>query len=499
MKTLGLGDNVFDIYRNLEVAYPGGNAVNVAVNAAQLHYHSSYLGNIADDSWGYEMKAVLKSCNVDTRHCYTIQDSSTKKCIEDVFNGEREFIEVDLGENWAGPMILNQQDLEYIDTFDIVFTSCNAKIENEIYKLKSINGIISYDFGEKEKYRNEDYFQKICPYIDIAQFSMNHASQEDVLHMIHQYSLTMPILVTRGQDNPLFFIDNRLFEGKLKSIHAVDTMGAGDAYMTAFVCSLVEQGWKKKMTLNDEWIITAMDKAASYAASVCLIHGSIGYPHHKKCLEAVIFDMDGVIVDSESHWQDMFASLVRENGQELSKADRREFYGCSLEKEIDILSRYIHQSREDILKIRMDYSEKHPIQYGKHINKGVIDLIIYLKSKNIKLAIASSSLVKDIQKMMNECGLTQMFDLVVSGEMFEESKPNPAIYNYTVELLNIPKENIIVIEDSQYGIEAAIRAGLDVFALRNNEYQFDLSQAKFIFDNHSEIQEYINKVILKEK
>ena len=52
MKILGLGDNVFDVYQNLNISYPGGNAVNVAVNATQLGAESAYLGYIADDCYG---------------------------------------------------------------------------------------------------------------------------------------------------------------------------------------------------------------------------------------------------------------------------------------------------------------------------------------------------------------------------------------------------------------------------------------------------------------
>ena len=59
-------------------------------------------------------------------------------------------------------------------------------------------------------------------------------------------------------------------------------------------------------------------------------------------LNAVIFDMDGVIVDSEAHWQYIFESMVQKYGKTLSDADKREFYGCSLEKEVEILSRYIY-------------------------------------------------------------------------------------------------------------------------------------------------------------
>lgn len=497
MKILGLGDNVFDVYRNLKVSYPGGNAVNVAVNGAKLGVESAYLGNLADDHYGYDMQAVLQSCHVDIDHCRIIKDSSTKLCLEDVIDGERQFIKVDLGENWAGVIELTESDLMYIQDFDVVLTSCNAKMEDQICQLKDFQGIVSYDFGEKEKYRCEDYFQKICPYVDLMQFSMNHASIDDIQEMIDQYALQAPILITRGSGGPLFYTGSEYIEGVMDYVEPVDTMGAGDAYITAFVYSLVKQGWTKKGQLKKEWIIYAMKEAAAYAKSVCLIEGGFGYPYQKKELKAVIFDMDGVIVDSEAHWQDIFEGIVQQYGKTLTDADKREFYGCSLEKEIDILSRYISKDADAIAKIRMAYSQAHPICYNEHIMDGVIDLIRYLKSNHIRLVIASSSLLKDIQKMLKECGLMDMFDFIVSGEMFKESKPNPEIYHHTVQMLDIPKENIYVIEDSQYGVEAAYRAGLEVLALRNQDYEFDLSQAKIEFDSHKDILKYMKKVVLR--
>ncbi|MCD7839168.1 MAG: PfkB family carbohydrate kinase, partial [Erysipelotrichaceae bacterium] len=125
MKILGLGDNVFDVYQNIGISYPGGNAVNVAVNAAKLGVEASYLGNIADDDLGYYMQYVLKSENVDISHCSIIVNSSTKQCIENIIDGERQFLYNDLGYNYCGEYQI-PDDLEYINSFDAILTSCNA-------------------------------------------------------------------------------------------------------------------------------------------------------------------------------------------------------------------------------------------------------------------------------------------------------------------------------------------------------------------------------------
>ena len=106
MKILGLGDNVFDVYQNLNVSYPGGNAVNVAVNATKLGVESAYLGYIADDCYGYYLKTILKSFNIDITHCRHLNNTSTKQCIQDVIDGERQFIKVDLGQCWTVQGIL---------------------------------------------------------------------------------------------------------------------------------------------------------------------------------------------------------------------------------------------------------------------------------------------------------------------------------------------------------------------------------------------------------
>lgn len=495
MKILGLGDNVIDVYANLDIAYPGGNAVNVAVNLAKLGHQSAFLGYLADDCYGYFMKAVLKSCHVDISRCQMIPYTTTKKCNENVIEGEREFLNVDLGDNWCGTTKLNQEDVCYIDGFDAVLTSCNAKMPEEIIKLKDYQGMISYDFGEKEKYRTKEYFDMVMPYIDLAQFSMSHITLEEADDFVRRHHINKFVLITRGKDNPLFYNQEEWIEGSHCYVEPVDTMGAGDAYISALISSLLPH-FKKHQVLKYDDIKNAMDKAAEYAAKVCLIDGGFGYPYKHKDLKAVIFDMDGVIVDTELYWRDVFKSFLAEYGKTLTKEDEREFYGCSLEKEVVILSRYLDMEDEEIDRLKTTYVKQRPIRYNEVLMPGVKDLLMFLKEQGISIAIASSSPMQAIERMMNECQLTGLFDCIISGEMFEESKPHPAIYEYTVQKLNVDKANILVIEDSEYGVESAFKANLDILALRNSCFDFHLEKAMLEFDSHQDILEYIEKVIL---
>lgn len=209
-----------------------------------------------------------------------------------------------------------------------------------------------------------------------------------------------------------------------------------------------------------------------------------------KKLEAVIFDMDGVIVNTGWYWIKILSNIIEDYGYKISKDDIAEISGCSDDYELEILARYIDKDKETLKNIRSEYVSKSRIEYSNHIVKGVIELFKFLKRNNIKMAIASSSSIADINRMLDEVKIREYFDLLISGEMFKETKPNPAIYNETVKQLKIPKENIFVIEDSLYGIQAALRANLDVLVLKTPEYDFS-NEDYLVFDSHNEIEQYI--------
>ena len=187
--------------------------------------------------------------------------------------------------------------------------------------------------------------------------------------------------------------------------------------------------------------------------------------------------------------------IAADENKVLKKEDEKEFYGCSLEHEPVILKRYLDWDTERIVARKKELMTKMPIDYAKNVMPGVVDFIKYLKNSGYQLAIASSSYQKDILRMIKENHLEDIFDVIVSGEMFENSKPNPQIYNYTVQKMNVDKNDILVIEDSEYGILAALNASLDVMMLRNEMYDYVNHNIYMAFDSYEETKEYFKEVL----
>lgn len=196
-------------------------------------------------------------------------------------------------------------------------------------------------------------------------------------------------------------------------------------------------------------------------------------------IKAVIFDMDGVLVDSEITYIRLWQTFLAENGVSVSIADLRFLAGSSREIENQFLSKMLHLSVREVEKKKKDFYQKHPINY-KNIQKSFSrQLLSFLKEKEIKIALASSSPMENIEEVLLQCDIYDFFSFLVSGEQFEKTKPDPQIYEYTVQQLGLEKEEILVIEDSEYGITSATSAGLTVIALLDPILQFNVSKATY--------------------
>lgn len=135
---------------------------------------------------------------------------------------------------------------------------------------------------------------------------------------------------------------------------------------------------------------------------------------------------------------------------------------------------------EDTEKIRQLFHSEYPdgtLDYREYLFPGVPQMLRTLKQKNYLLALASSSKKKDIRRMLKENELGSYFTVVVSGEEYKESKPDPEIYNDVKRQLGLNSEECLVVEDSTYGIRAAKAAGLEVIAVDDPRFSFDQSEA----------------------
>ena len=129
----------------------------------------------------------------------------------------------------------------------------------------------------------------------------------------------------------------------------------------------------------------------------------------------------------------------------------------------------------------------------KAVVKPQIYSVLESLSEHYKIALASSSSLNTINTALAQADLRKYFTLIVSGEQFKESKPNPEIYLHAIKELNVNKDEAIIIEDSPKGILAANRAGIKVLALKDDKFGLDQSQADIIIDELNDIIKLIEK------
>ncbi|MBO5171053.1 MAG: carbohydrate kinase [Oscillospiraceae bacterium] len=278
MKLIALGDNVIDYYRNTQECFPGGNAVNVAVHAARLGAQAEYLGSLGDDKMVPILKKALEENNVDTSHCPILPGHTTKVCVYDVLNGERSFVRVVTGESWTGPLRIGAAELAELKTADLIVSSCNAKMPEQMAAVQALPAIFAYDFGEKEKYRTADYYDAVCHNMDLALLSckpMDEAAFADLCAPLHRRGV-VHVLATMGAAGQMLSVQGKIIKKTTQMVNASDTMGAGDSFLAAFLCSLYTAGWHKGMPMPEQALLAALEAGQQVSARNCMVRGGFG-------------------------------------------------------------------------------------------------------------------------------------------------------------------------------------------------------------------------------
>ena len=187
----------------------------------------------------------------------------------------------------------------------------------------------------------------------------------------------------------------------------------------------------------------------------------------KQKIEAVIFDMDGVIIDSETLWkraeQEVFSSVGVELSPELCEiteamttAAVTQFWYERFpwkEKSLAEVENKVIERVADLIK-----------EEGKAVD-GVESFIRKIKQQGYKIGLATNSPALLIPVVLEKLGLNNYFDVVASAEHELEGKPNPSVYLSVIEKLNLKPDVCIAIEDSRSGIKAAKSAGMRTIAL----------------------------------
>lgn len=180
-------------------------------------------------------------------------------------------------------------------------------------------------------------------------------------------------------------------------------------------------------------------------------------------IEAIIFDMDGVLVDSEPHHVAIEKHQFNLNGISISNEEHQKFMGTTSENMWrKIASRYqLERPVEELIEQNQTESLRYFNELpGIPVMPGLVDLLEKLKSKNYPLAVASSSVPEIIELILQKTDLRKYFQVVVSGQEADKSKPEPDVFLLAAQKLGVIPKNCMVVEDSENGIKAALAAGM---------------------------------------
>lgn len=213
-------------------------------------------------------------------------------------------------------------------------------------------------------------------------------------------------------------------------------------------------------------------------------------------IKSVIFDMDGVIFDTEKVYLDVWSNVFENYGYKMTK----EIYSSVLGTGRENVKKVFLQQFGNELPIEVMYKEKDEnlakaIDAGVPLKDGAVEILIYLKKNNYKIALATSATKERALKQLREANIESFFDVIVCRDEVKETKPNPEIFLKVAEKLMRTPEECIVIEDSKAGIIAARKAGMigiHIVDLKEADEEI-LSQCYKSFNNLNEIRsELIN-------
>lgn len=209
-------------------------------------------------------------------------------------------------------------------------------------------------------------------------------------------------------------------------------------------------------------------------------------------LKAVIFDMDGVIIDSEPAHMMLENETYKKLGIEVTGDEHHSFVGST--------SKYMWEALKNKYKLNQTLDELIEYDrstYFKYLNSdiceitlidGVKELIKDFHENGIKLAIASSSPLNVIEAIVVKFKLEEYFEVFVTGDYVKRSKPEPDIFLFASEKLGVSPENCIVIEDSHNGVRAAKKAGIKCVGINSDPAgSQDISMADLVINSFKEV------------
>lgn len=259
---LAVGDNVVDCYPKLNLMFPGGNCVNVAVEANRLGLKSSYLGAVGADSNGQVILDALAAEEVSFERGRIVA-GPTAHCVIGHTGTDRIFLDSALG---VSRFELDQEDIAFARNYTIVHSAQLCGTDEYIEALAE-QTLVSYDFSTQHL---ESFVREIGQYCFLASFSggaLTSREARDLARIALETGATW-VLITLGDRGAMLSNSEATFTAPAKETEVVDTLGAGDAFVATVLAGLLR---------NEKDVNQLLLLAADRAADVCTRYGGIGH------------------------------------------------------------------------------------------------------------------------------------------------------------------------------------------------------------------------------
>lgn len=188
--------------------------------------------------------------------------------------------------------------------------------------------------------------------------------------------------------------------------------------------------------------------------------------------KAAIFDMDGVVVDSEYYWQSYELKIWQRLGVNDDREFRENIVGLGINSIAKMLGdKYGIKISADKLAVELDEEAKNVYQQQCNLLPGVRDFLNLLRENSVKLALASASPQNWVDMVMDRFGLREYFSLALSTRTMRiPPKPDPAVFARAMEKIQVSPDLTLVFEDSSYGVLAGTRSGATTVAVNDGRW-----------------------------
>ena len=215
-------------------------------------------------------------------------------------------------------------------------------------------------------------------------------------------------------------------------------------------------------------------------------------------IKAFIFDLDGVIVDTAKYHFIAWNELAKQFGFEITVHQNEQLKGVSRVKSLDLILEWgnidLDQAQKDLLLVQKNktYLEFINTLSKSDILPGIVDVLNYLKSKKIAIALGSAS--KNAVPILEKLEIDALFDAIIDGNVVEKAKPNPEVFLKAADKLGVMPEYCVVIEDAKAGVEAANSAEMMRIGIGSKAV---LNDANYVLEDTAKLSKNFIDTLLK--